>query len=164
MITIGDIQCGSVREMLEGLATIPNARFRLRTAQGAIHVHSARLAKAIAQLPEDWQAEILLHKGRATVWLFWEGARHGVSHRGQLYLHAIGSPEYGRGAAEALEWCLSPVAARAGWRAGGGLPREIWSAVAKILGPKKYANWTGPEAAAKIKDYGWRNCTDVDVT
>jgi hypothetical protein len=165
-ITIDGTPFASLKEALLVLAHNPTCRVRLRiarpdgTGHDTIPVHCECLAKTLRALPSTWEAELLEHEGRMVIWLWWDGERHGVHHRGQLYLRALGTIELGPKAAEALYKCASRKEPY--WRVST-LPKELWSAVAEIFGSKKYAHQNGQQAAAMIEAYGWRNYSDVEL-
>lgn len=176
MIAVAGYAYPTLRAALEVIAANPTMRLRLQVAWpnglgvDTIAIHGARLHAAFAALPSTWTAELGAHNGRTCLMIWWDGARHGVHHRGRLMLHACGSPEYGLKVSEALEACARAASRHVGnpkdaawWRVGSNLPKELWPAVSGIFGRKKYANHSAAEALAAIEAYGWRNYVDVEL-
>jgi len=138
--------------------TWPAVESRSGPCPGAVYLHGAAVRAALAVLPKAWTCRFTCDSlGARRLLIEWSRA---PGTRGQLLLRACGEADLGDRAREALEYCAHPSQY---WRLES-MPDEAWAAVRKCFPAKKYCSTiTAQDACARIREYGWRNYTTVEI-
>ena len=125
---------------------------------GAVYLHGAAVRAALAVLPKTWTARFTCDSlGNRRLLIEWSRT---PDTRGQLMLRACGKSDLGDRGREALAYCAHPSKY---WRLTNMSDGE-WAAVRKCFPKKQYCyTITAHDACARIREYGWRNYTTVEI-